>query len=47
MVDNTLILMQYAKGGGQVEDEQLRTMLGIGESRVLDIAELICRRDLG
>lgn len=34
MVDNTLILMQYLKGGGQIQDEELRTMLGIGKLRV-------------
>lgn len=45
MVDNTLILMQYVKGGGQVEDEQLRTMLGIGKSG--GGAKLTSRRDLG
>jgi hypothetical protein len=46
MVDNTLILMQYAKGGGQVEDEQLRTMLGIGECADWGTG-LMSRRDLG
>jgi ribosome maturation protein Sdo1 len=42
MVDNTITLMQYIKTTMQVEDERLRTMLGIGKfGRVY--AELICR----
>jgi hypothetical protein len=42
MVDNTITLMQFIKTTMQVEDEQLRTMLGIGKfGRVY--AELICR----
>jgi hypothetical protein len=32
MLDNTLTLMQYLISQGGVEDEQLRQMLGIGES---------------
>jgi hypothetical protein len=42
MSDNTITLMQYIKTTMQVEDEQLRTMLGIGKfGRAY--AELICR----
>ena len=43
MVDNTLILMQYIKGGGQIQDEELRTILGIGKLRVACRAGLTSR----
>ena len=34
LIDNTITLMQYIKSTMPVEDEQLRTMLGIGKLRV-------------